>query len=231
MKNTVPRCAKAAVALLTATVLSASAHPAWPLAPTPQPTLQALIPFARFQKDFKITAGKDQGRVVVLQSRPDVADASKSRITFGDYATVHLARGARGGLLLERLDLIKSRSYVLYDPALPVVDLETRAPFQRQTQYRMYALSSGRLKRSGRVTHTVRRIEPARFETPAGPVEGHFIDMEHRMEMEYLSELRIDLGLGCREDEGPVFGTGRYRITRLGLFSEIRDAAAGILSR
>ena len=75
---------------------------------------------------------------LTVPSKPDAAD-KKSKITFGDYATAHLAQNALGVLLLERLDLIKNRSYVIYDPALPVLPatLEAIGSFQRETRYRM----------------------------------------------------------------------------------------------
>lgn len=220
------------VILLASVLLFPLAEGSGTLAAVHSSVPHSLIPFVNFQKDFKITAGKDHGRIVALTSRLDALNDKKSQFTFGDYATVHLARNPRGIMLLERLDLIRNRSHVIYDPALPVLPVQVGAgAFFRETRYRMYNSETGKLKRSGRVTHSVQRIAPSHFDTPAGSVEGLFIEMEHRMEMEYMSELRINLGLGCREGEGPVFGTGQYKITRLGLFSEIKNAAAGILAR
>jgi len=222
---------QARIVLLGAAVWLAWPNPVWPLAGLNDALVRNLIPLASFRRDFKITAGKDQGRVVPLMSRPDLADQKKSKITFGDYATVHLAQNPLGALLLERLDLIKNRSYVIYDPPLPVLpsDVAAVASFQRETRYRMFSADTGRLKRSGRVSHSVRRISAAQFDTPAGNVDGFFIEMDHRMEMELLSELRINLGLGCREGEGPVFGTGQFTLTRLGVFSEVKGAAAAVM--
>lgn len=224
------RRSAAQLTVLIFIVVLASPERVWPLLSVDN---SRLLPFSSFQRDFKITAGKDQGRVVALTSRPDRSDGTKSTFTFGDYITVHLARNRRGMLLLERLDLIKSRSHVIYDPALPVLpmDLQAVEPFPRETQYHMYSNETGRLKRSGRVIHSVQRIVPSRFDTPAGPIDGLFIEIDHRMEMEYLSELRIKLGLGCREGEGPVFGTGQYKITRLGIFAETKYGAAGVMSQ
>jgi hypothetical protein len=48
--------------------------------------------------------------------------------------------------------------------------------------------------------------------------------------MQY-AQFNISLGLGCRSDEGPVYGTGRYTLTKLGLFTETRSAAAGLAIR
>jgi hypothetical protein len=146
---------------------------------------------------------------------------------------VHLVRDASGALLMERLDLIKSRSYVVYEPSLPVVpvNFEADGQVQREGHYRMYNGETGKLKRSGRVTHAVQRISRSQFDTPAGPIDGFYVEMDHRMDMEYMSELRINLGLGCREGEGPVFGTGQYKVTKLGVFTETKKAAAGVMSR
>lgn len=200
--------------------------------PTPIPLSRHLIPFTSFQREFKITAGKDEGRRVALTSRPDLANEKKSMVVFGDYAAVHLVRDQNGALLMERLDLIKNHSYVVYEPSLPVLPVNFEAPgrFEQEAHYRMYNSETGKLKRSGRVTHSVQRISRSQFDTPAGPIDGFFVEMDHRMAMEYLSELRITLGLGCREGEGPVFGTGQYKVTKLGVFTETKKAAAGVIS-
>ena len=224
-------CRALRVFFLNALLLSLPGVPAWPYA-APNPSAPTrLIPFDRFQRDFEITAGKDKGRVVPLTSRPNAGN--KSLLTFGDYATAHLQRDPSGVLVLERLDLIKSHSYIVYDPVLPILpaNLEVASGFNRETNYRMYNSDTGRLKREGRVSHYVQRIARSQFDTPAGPVDGFLIEMDHRMKMEYMSELLISLGLGCREGEGPVFGTGRYRITKLGVFTETKNAEAGVIRR
>jgi hypothetical protein len=38
----------------------------------------------------------------------------------------------------------------------------------------------------------------------------------------------MTLGLGCRLDDGPVFGSGNYTLTKLGLFTETKTAAAAL---
>lgn len=204
----------------------------WPL-PLNDLSPSNLIPPSNWRKEFKITAGKDQGRLVPLISRPDGRDATRWQVVFGDYAAIHLLRDATGTLLLERLDLIKSRSYVVYEPALPVLpaDLNGAGFFQRETGYKMFALETGKLKRAGRITHSVKRISNSEFDTPAGPMNGYYIEIDHRMQMEYYSQLHLTLGLGCRMDEGPVFGTGQYTITKLGFFSETRTAAAALATK
>jgi hypothetical protein len=219
------------VILLSALLLSLPGARAWPYA-APNPSLPTrLIPFDKFQRDFEITAGKDKGRVVPLTSRPNAGN--KSMLTFGDYATAHLQRDPSGMLLLERLDLIKSHSYIVYDPILPILpaNLDVASGFNRETNYRMFNSDTGQLKRAGRVSHYVQSIAKSQFDTPAGRVDGFLIEMDHRMKMEYMSELLISLGLGCREGEGPVFGTGRYRITKLGVFTETKNAEAGVIRR
>ena len=205
----------------------------WALPPSDDLSPSNLIPPSSWRKDFKITAGKDQGRLVPLISRPDRRDAKRWQVVFGDYAAIHLLRDANGTLLLERLDLIKSRSYVVYEPALPVLpaDLNGGGFFQRETGYKMFALETGKLKRAGRITHSVKRISNSEFDTPAGPMNGYYIEIDHRMQMEYYSQLHLTLGLGCRMDEGPVFGAGQYTITRLGFFSETKTAAAALATK
>lgn len=205
----------------------------WPLPPSNEISLSDLIPLSRWQKEFKITAGKDQGRLVPLISRPDLRDERRWQVVFGDYAAIHLLREPSGTLLMERLDLIKSRSYVVYEPALPVLPsgLNAARSFQRETGYEMFSLETGKLKRAGRVTHQVKRISNSEFDTPAGPLNGYYIEIDHRMEMEYYSQLHLTLGLGCRMDEGPIFGSGQYTIKKLGLFSETKIAAAALAKR
>jgi hypothetical protein len=51
------------------------------------------------------------------------------------------------------------------------------------------------------------------------------------MDMEYNSQLHLTLGLGCRLDDGPVYGSGQYTLNKLGLFTETKTAAAGLAKR
>ena len=95
----------------------------------------------------------------------------------------------------------------------------------------MYSRDTGKLKRSGRVTHLVKRISRSQFDTPAGLLEGYYVELDHRMDMEYKSQLRLSLGLGFRLDEGPVYGAGQYTVRKLGLFTESKTAAAALAKR
>src|SRR5262245_58472449 len=74
--------AGARIALLSAVLLFSSADRVWSLPSVNSSLLRSLIPFASFQKDFKITGGKDNGRVVALLSLPNSADDKRSKITF-----------------------------------------------------------------------------------------------------------------------------------------------------
>jgi hypothetical protein len=62
-------------------------------------------------------------------------------------------------------------------------------------------------------------------------MEGYFIQLDHRMDMEYKSQLHLSVGLGFRLDEGPVYGSGEYTLTKLGLFTETKTAAAGLAKK
>ena len=95
----------------------------------------------------------------------------------------------------------------------------------------MYSLETRKLKRAGKVTHWVQRISQSRFNTPAGVIDGYYVEISHRMDMEYNSKLFLTLGLGCRLDEGPVYGSGQYTVKKLGLFTETKTAAAGLVAR
>jgi hypothetical protein len=135
--------------------------------------------------------------------------------------------------MIERLDLFQSRSYIIYEPALPILprDINLSGSIGFQTAYKMYNRETGKLKRSGRVTHFVKEISRSQFETPAGLIEGYYIELDHRMDMEYKSQLRLSLGLGFRLDEGPIYGSGRYTVKKLGLFTETKTAAAALAKR
>ena len=109
------------LALTFGLVTSALLDFAWPLPPSRETTIRELIPLASRHRQFKITEGKDRGKVVPLISQRDLGNEKKWRLVFGDYAGMLLVRGPNGGLMLERLDLFKSRSYVVYEPALPVL--------------------------------------------------------------------------------------------------------------
>ena len=136
------------------------------------------------------------------------------------------------GLTMDRLDLVKSRSFIVYEPALPVFarDLRSGVGITRQANFKMYDAETGRLKRVGRVTHVMKRVSRSRFETPAGPIDGYYVEVDHRMDMQY-AQLQMSVGLGCRLDDGPVYGSGRYTLTKLGLFTETKTVAAGLVSR
>lgn len=218
----------AGLVLALAVCLSTPALAGIALAPKAD-SLSQLIPLTTWDKQFKITEGKDRGRVVPLTLRRDQDKAGHWYLTFGDYAGVVLANNNGRGLMLERLDLFKSHSQVVYDPALPILTPEIAAGTATRVlaAFNMFDAETGRLKRSGRVTHWVKRVSPSRFKTPAGVIDGYFIEIDHRMDMP-LAQLQMALGLGCRLDEGPVFGSGLYTLTKLGIFSETKTAAAAL---
>jgi hypothetical protein len=91
----------------------------------------------------------------------------------------------------------------------------------------MYDTRTGKLKRSGQATHQVKQVSHSRFKTPAGIIDGYYIDLDHVMDMAFAT-LHVALGLGCRLDDGPVYGTGQYTLTKLGIFRETKTVAAGI---
>jgi hypothetical protein len=214
-------------AILSATVLGrAPAALAAPYAVT----VRELIPLANWQKQFKITDGKDQGRLVPLTFQNGNREGWS--LSFGDYAGVHLKNDATGALMLERLDLFKGRSFIVYEPALPILarDIASGVAILRQANFKMYDRETGRLKRTGQASHLVKRVSRSQFETPAGLIDGYFIEIEHRMDMPF-AQLHMSLGLGCRLDEGPVYGSGRYTLRKLGIFSETKTAAAALAIR
>jgi hypothetical protein len=207
-------------------------HLAWALAPSYEITIRELIPLADWQKQFKITDGRDRGKVVPLTFHRGAGTKDGWRLDFGDYAGIYLKNDAGGSLMMERLDLIKSRSFIVYEPALPIFarDVASGVAVPRQANFKMYDRETGRLKRIGRATHVVRRVSLSQFETPAGLIDGYYLEINHRMDMQY-AQLHMSLGLGCRLDEGPVYGVGRYTLTKLGLFTETKTAAAGLAIR
>jgi len=44
------------------------------------------------------------------------------------------------------------------------------------------------------------------------------------------AHLHMSLGLGCGLDDGPVYGAGRYTLTQLGIFTETKTAAPGLVT-
>ena len=194
--------------------------------------MRELIPLAAWNKQFTITEGKDRGKVVPLTLHRDSAAAGRWNLSFGDYAGILMRNDSGRGLVMERLDLIKSRSYIVYEPALPILtsDIASGDAIRRQAGFKMYDAVTGKLKRTGRVTHLVKQISPSRFDTPAGLIDGYYIEIDHRMDMQY-AQLHMTLGLGCRLDDGPVFGSGQYTLTKLGLFTQTKTAAAALTQR
>jgi hypothetical protein len=220
-------------ALIYGLATSALVSVAWPLPLPREITVRELIPLVSWQKQFKITEGKDRGKIVPLISQPDLADKKRWWLVFGDYAAILLVKNPSGALMMERLDLFKSRSYIVYEPALPVLpgDVNLSGSIRLQTEYKMYSRETGKLKRAGRVTHLVKQITHSQFDTPAGLIDGYSIEIDHRMDMEYNSKLHLTLGLGCVLDEGPVYGSGRYTLKKLGLFTETKTATAELAKR
>ena len=203
----------------------------WALAPSYDIAVRDLFPLVDWQKQFRITDGRDRGKLVPLSLHHAGGAQETWRLDFGDYAGIHL-RNDMSGLTMDRLDLIKSRSFIVYEPALPIFarDLGSGVGVARQANFKMYDLETGRLKRVGRVTHVMKRVSRSRFETPAGLIDGYYVEIDHRMDMQY-AQLHMSLGLGCRLDDGPVYGAGRYTLTKLGFFTETKTAAAGLVSR
>jgi hypothetical protein len=193
-------------------------------------TAAELLPLTSSQKEFKIIDGKDQGRLVPLTVQADPADEKRWRLSFGDYGRISL-RSSAGALIMDRLDLFNSKSYVVYEPALRVLPAEVEAggSLVRQTGYKMYSAETGKLKRAGRVTHSVKRVARSQFSTPAGLIDGYHVEFEHKMDMEYHSQLLLTVGLGCRLDDGLVYGSAHYKLRKLGgLLTETKTSAAAL---
>lgn len=211
----------------------ASAKVAWSFPMPHEASVRELIPLASWQKQFRITEGKDRGRVVPLTSQPDLTNEKRWKIIFGDYAAIHVVRGSDGALMMERLDLIKNHSYIVYEPALPIMpaNINSSDVMRRETEYRMYNLETGKLKRRGRVTHLLKPPSYSQFDTPAGLFEGYYVEMDHLMDMEYLSQLHLTMGLGYRLNEGPVYASGHYTVTKLGVFTATKAAGAALFIR
>src|SRR5918992_28178 len=100
--------------LLTLTLVAS----VWSLPPSQEATVRGLIPLASWQKQFKITEGKDRGKVVALTSQRDLSNEKRWKLIFGNYAAIYLVQGPGGTLMMERLDFVNSRSYIVYEPAL-----------------------------------------------------------------------------------------------------------------
>ena len=91
----------------------------WALAPSSDIAVRDLFPLADWQKQFRITDGRDRGKLVPLSLHHAGGAQETWRLDFGDYAGIHL-RNDVSGLTMDRLDLIKSRSFIVYEPALPI---------------------------------------------------------------------------------------------------------------
>jgi hypothetical protein len=200
--------------------------------PSDDITAGELIPLASWQKQFIITEGKDRGKVVPLMLHHVAANQERWKLIFGNYGGILLVGDPGGALAMERLDLFKSRSYIVYEPALPILPrgITSGASIVRQASFRMHDLETGKLKRSGRATHLVKQISHSHFPTPAGLIDGYYVDIEHWMEMPY-AQLHLTLGLGFRLDDGPVYGASQYTLKKLGLFSATKLVTAALTNR
>jgi hypothetical protein len=204
----------------------------WAGSPLQEGGVKQLIPASNWQKQFKITDGKDLGNVVPLTSVA-LSDEKRWKLVFGDYAGIYLVQETSGEVIIERLDLFKSRNSIIYEPALPIVpsDINSANLLRRETGYQMFNLDTGKLKRAGRVTHLLQPASASQFDTPAGRLDGHYLEIDHIMEMEYRSQLHLKLGLGYRLNEGPIHGWARYSVTKLGVFTATRTAGAALFTK
>jgi len=205
------------------------------LPPAREVSLKQLIPLANSQREFKIIDGKDRGKMVPLIFQADRADPKRWLLIFGDYGRIFLVSGPDGALLMERMDLFRSNSTIVYEPALAILlpgETDAAGFVQREARYRMYRADTGKLKRSGRVIHLVKSVANSLFETPAGRLDGYYIELEHKMNMEYHSELLLNVGLGCRLDEGLVYGSVQSRLKKLGgIVTETKTATAALAAK
>ena len=89
---------------------------------------------------------------------------------FGNYAGIFLVQETSGEVIIERFDLFESRNSIIYQPALPIVpsDINSANLFRRETGYQMFNLDTGKLKRTGRVTHLLKPASASQFDTPTG---------------------------------------------------------------
>jgi hypothetical protein len=219
------------VAALAISFILSAATVAYPEATDHEIALTELVPLNAWRKRFKITEGKDRGKVVPLIMGSVPASDARRRLTFGDYASILMVSDSQGGLAMERLDLIKSRNHIIYNPPLPILprDIASSGAIEHRAKFKMYDSQTGRLKRAGSATHQLKQISHSRFQTPAGVIDGYNIAVDHRMDMP-LAKLHITLGLGCSLDNGPVYGAGEYTVTKLGIFTETKTVAAGLVN-
>lgn len=106
-----------------------------------QITVTELIPLTSSRKEFKIIDGKDQGRLVPLTFQADPADEKRWKLSFGDYGRISL-RSSSGALIMDRLDLFNSKSYVIYAPhSLAYTRSSSRVQRNARADYRRWAAS------------------------------------------------------------------------------------------
>ncbi len=206
---------------------------AWSVPPLQESSVKELVPLANWQRQFKITEGKDLGNLVPLTSRADLSNEKRWKLTFGNYAGIYLVQDVAGGVTMQRLDLLKTRHSIIYEPALPIIpsDINSANVVLRETGYKMFNLDTGKLKRSGRVTHLLKPASASQLDTPAGRLDGYYIPIDHLMEMEYHSQLHLSLGLGYVINEGPIYGSARYSVTKLGVFTATKTAGAALFTK
>jgi len=222
----------AAAASITAVLIAATVAPAAGVPPAREISVNNLIPLASSRREFKIIDGKDRGKTAALVFQSDPADDKRWTLVFGDYGRIFFVSGPGGVLMMERMDLFKSKSTVVYEPALAILlpgETDSSGALQRETRYRMYRVETGQLRRSGRVTHRVRRVSNSVLETPAGRLDGYYIEIEHNMDMEYYSQLLLTVGLGCRLNQGIVYGSVQSKLRKLGgVITETKTATAAL---
>jgi hypothetical protein len=101
-----------------------------------------------------------------------------------------------------------------------------------RTGYWMFNLDTGKLKRSGRVTHLLEPGSASQFDTPAGRLDGHHIEIQshHGDEISQSASFNAWPNLSLKRRSDLRFSNVQV-VIKLGVFTATKTAGAALLTK
>ncbi|MFG0328983.1 MAG: hypothetical protein ACF8PN_03700 [Phycisphaerales bacterium] len=189
-----------------------------------------LLPLNETRKSFKILAGENEGeyRDMTLERRD--GETEQWILTMDSLYRMRLHRAESGEIMCDRLDLVSEDKATRYDPPIRLIPASVRAAETTTSKGRaeVIDLETGKVSRTGRYTHALRKVSHVRLDVPAAEVEGYLLEFDHEIDLD-MATLTIDLELGSTvgEGEGLVYWRSKSTIEKVGLFGDTTIQALG----
>lgn len=193
---------------------------------------EQLLPLEPQKRTFEIVAGDDRGDLMPMilrearQEEPSEAGAPGAPgepgewvLEMDDLNILFLEKDDEGNVLIVRMDLPREQYMIVYDPPVRLIPsrLVPDLRVEEYAQARVYDPQTRELQHTGEVTHTIKRVTRARFDTPDGLQEGYMVITEHAIDLG-PADIELEMEAGYLPGDGLVYRHIRYTVTRLGIF-------------